>query len=47
LLLGETNDEASEDGTVNGLDFNDGLDKGLPLSDERAKFVSGHVHTVE
>ena len=47
MLLGETNDEASEDGTVKGLDFNDGLDKGLPLSDEIAKFVSGHVHTVE
>lgn len=47
LLLGETNDEAAEDGTVLSLDVTEGFDQGLPLSDERAEFVTGHIHAVE
>jgi len=46
-FLGEPDDEDSHDESVQCLDFADGLDQGLPLSDEVAQFVSGHVHSVE
>jgi len=46
-LFGETNDEASEDGSIHSFNFTYGFNQRLPFSDERAKFVSGHIHTIE
>jgi hypothetical protein len=47
LFLSETDHEAAEDSSVEGLNVNKGFDEGLPLADEGAKLVTGHVHAVE
>ena len=46
-LLGEGNGEETKEVVVGGLDHNIGLDKGLPLADERAELVGGEVEAVE
>ena len=47
LTLCEGDGEQTEDVSVGGLHFSLGLNQSLPLADQRAKLVSGHVHTVE
>lgn len=47
LLLGESNTEYTEVVSIGGAHINEGLDKGLPLADEGAQLVAGHVHAVE
>lgn len=47
LFLGETDHEAAEHGTVEGLHVDEGFDQGLPLADEGAELVTSHVHAVE
>jgi hypothetical protein len=47
LLLGESNSEDAEVVAVGGADINEGLDKRLPLADQGAEFVAGHIHSVE
>ncbi len=47
VFLGESDDEYSHDESVQGLNLADSFDQGLPLADEVAKFVTGHVHSVE
>mgnify|MGYP003612314394 CR=1 FL=1 len=43
----EADHEQAEEVIVLGLDVDVGLDGGLPLADQRAQLVSGHVHSVE
>lgn len=45
--LGEGKGEETDDDSIGGLDLNDGLDEGLPLTDERLGVVRGQGHTVE
>lgn len=45
--LGETNGEETDEVAIGGLDVRVGLDKGLPLANERTKLVRSEVHTVE
>lgn len=47
LSLGETNSEEAEGVAVSSLHVNVGLDQRLPLSDQRAELVSGHIHSIE
>ena len=47
FLFGETNNEASKNGTVHSLNFTYRFDERLPFSNERAKFISGHIHTIK
>ena len=47
LLTSESDDEDSEDITILGLNFDVGINEGLPLSDELAELISGHIHSVE
>jgi hypothetical protein len=47
LLSGESNAEHSEFITIGGSDGSVAFNESLPLVDERAKLVSGHIHTVE
>jgi len=45
LLLGESNAEHTEQVTVGGSHVDVALNKRLPLADEGAQLVSGHIHT--
>jgi len=47
LLTSEGDNEDSEDIAVLGLNFTVSINEGLPLSDELAELVSGHIHSVE
>lgn len=47
LLLGEGDGEHTKDVSVSGADINTAFDQSLPLADQRAKLVAGHVHAVE
>lgn len=47
LLLGEGNGENTKHIAVGGAHINVSLNKGLPLSNQRAKLVAGHVHAAE
>jgi hypothetical protein len=47
LLLGETDAEETKVVSISCAHINKGLNKSLPLSDQGAKFVTGHVHAVE
>jgi hypothetical protein len=47
LLSGESNAEHSKLVAVSGSHGGVGLDEGLPLVDEGAELISGHVHAVE
>jgi len=47
LSAGESSNEDSQNITIIGLGFAVSVDQGLPLSDELAESVSGHVHSVE
>ena len=47
ILFGEPDHEYSHDGSVQGLHLTDSFDQGLPLADEVAQFVTGHVQTIE
>jgi len=47
LSTSESNDEDSENIAVLGLYFTVSINESLPLSDELAKLVSGHVHSME
>ena len=46
-LLGEANDEDSDNVAVSRLNVAEALDEGLPLLDERLQFIRGKVHAVE
>lgn len=46
-LLGEANDEDSDDVAVRSLDVAEALNKRLPLLDERLQLVGGEIHAVE
>lgn len=45
--LGESNGEKADEVVIGGLDDDVGLDKGLPLANERAELVGGEVEAVE
>jgi len=45
--LGEGDGEDTDDVAIGGLNVTVGLDQALPLADELAQLVSGHVHTEE
>ena len=47
LLSGESNAEHSKLVAISGSHGGVGLDEGLPLVDEGAELISGHVHAVE
>ena len=47
LLLGESNSEQAQVVAIGGAHVNVSLNKGLPLSDQRAQLVAGHVHATE
>lgn len=47
MLLGEADNKDSQDSSVHGLDLAEGLYQGLPLANEGAELVSGHVHAIE
>jgi hypothetical protein len=47
LLLGEPNAEETKVVSISCADINKGFNERLPLSDQGAKFITGHVHSVE
>ena len=47
LLLGEANAKQSQMVTVSGADVHEGFNKRLPLANQGAQFVTGHVHAME
>jgi len=47
LSAGESSDENSQNITIISLGFAVSVDQSLPLSDELAKSVSSHIHSVE
>lgn len=47
LLLGEGNSKDAQIVSISGAHIDVSLNKGLPLSNQRAKLVAGHVHTSE
>lgn len=47
VLLGESDHEHAHNESVHSLHFAYGFDQGLPLADEVAQFVAGHVESVE
>ncbi len=47
VLLGESDHEHSHHESVQGFNLAHGFDQRLPLADEVAQFVTGHVHSVE
>mmetsp|Transcript_14761 Transcript_14761/g.44455 ORF Transcript_14761/g.44455 Transcript_14761/m.44455 type:complete len:227 (+) Transcript_14761:463-1143(+) len=46
-LLGEADAEHAQDVAIRGAHVAAGLDERLPLADDRADLVAGHVHAVE
>lgn len=47
LLLGEGDGEHTKDIAVGGTNINTAFDQSLPLADQGAQLVTGHVHAVE
>lgn len=47
LLLGETNAKDTKLIAIGSSHINECFDKSLPLSDQGAEFVTGHIHAVE
>lgn len=47
LLLGEGDGEHTKNISVGGANINTAFDQSLPLADQGAKLVAGHIHTVE